>query len=275
MKWNILKSPLGMSDMSGGYAPRKKEVLPLAVPLAFAAASAATSIFGGVKSANANREAQKALKSESNATEAERRRRLAEGYLDTSAGQNLLRILREERDKIWKREEGSASVAGGTEAAKAMAKEAGNNMTGDTVANIAAQDTARNDAIDASYRADLSRLNQQQIAAQQAQGQADAQAASGASNAFMNAALATFGGTKLGQSWLTPSSGEVSPGSGGGSPAQTPKLTFGQTVAQAAPGVSDALKGYAPKMIDAVGGYDSNYNMMPWKNLYSFYHPNL
>ena len=259
MKWNILKSPLGMSDMSGGYAPRKKEVIPLAVPLALAAASAASTIYGGIQSSKANKEAQAKLDEEQRRIEAERQRRLNEDYLDTSAGQNLLRVAREERDKIWRREAGAAAVAGGTDAAAAMAKEAGNRMIGDTVANIAAQDTARKDAVDASYRADVARLNQQQIAARQAQGQAVAQAASGASNALMNGALATFGGTKLGQSLLTPSSGEVSVGSGGGTPAVK---------------VSEVPVASSPKLIDMVGGYENDYNMMPWKNLYTFYHPN-
>lgn len=248
-----------MSDMSGGYAMRKKEVLPLAVPLAFGAASLASSLWGSKKSSDAAKEAQAQLDAEKKRVEAERLRRMNEDYLDTDAGQNLLRVAREERDRMWRREAGAAAVAGGTDAAAAMAKEAGNKMVGDTVANIAAQDTARKDAIDASYRADVARLNQQQIAAKQAQGQAIAQAASGASNALGNAALATFGGTKLGQSLLMPSSGEVSPGGGGGAPAQTPSSVSLTT---------------SPKMIDMVGGYDSSYNMMPWKNLYSFYHPN-
>ena len=179
--------------------------IPLAIPVAMAAASAISSIWGGSKSAKAQREAQRQLEAERAATEAERRRRMNEDYLDTAAGQNLLRVARDERDRMWRREQGAAAVGGSTDAAVAVAKDQGNRMIGDTIANIAANDSSRKDNIDASYRSELSRLKQQEIATQQARGQAIAEAAGGVSSALMQGAVSTFGATKLGQQWMNPS----------------------------------------------------------------------
>ena len=198
MKWNLFSQPLG--SMCG--APKKEMPVPLAVPLAMGAASLASSIFGGISSAEAAERERKRLQAEKDKLEAERMRKTNEQYIDTAAGQNLLRVARQERDKMWKREAGAAAVAGGTDAAAAMSKEAGNRMVGDTIANIAANDTARKDQIDASYRQQLSSINQQQIAADREQAQNTAAVAGQASSALMQGALSTFGNTKLGQSWF-------------------------------------------------------------------------
>ena len=173
--------------------------IPLIIPIALAAASAASSIYGASKSAAANRKAQRQLDAERAQTQAERARRMNEDYIDTAAGQNMLRVARREADKIWKREQGTAAMTGATERA-AMAKEYGNNMVGEAVANIAASDQQRKDNIDASYRAEERALAQQQIANEQQKGQIIAQAAAGVGSALMQAAGATFGGTKYGMS---------------------------------------------------------------------------
>jgi hypothetical protein len=183
-------------------APKKEMPVPLAIPLAMAGASLASSIFGGISSKKAADRERARLEEERRRTEAERKRKANEDYIDTAAGQNLLRVARQERDKMWQREAGAAAVAGGTDAATAMAKESGNRMMGETIANIAANDTARKDQIDASYRQDLSRINQQQIAADREQAQNTAAVAGQASSALMQGALSTFGNTKLGQSWF-------------------------------------------------------------------------
>lgn len=199
MNWKILSQPLGMSASSG--IPAKKEI-PLAIPAVLAAGSLASSLFGASKSAKAAEEAMEMQKRERARIEAERMRKANENYIDTAAGQNMLRVAREQADKVWKRAEGARAVAGGTDAAVAMAKEQGNKMIGDTISNMAAQDTARKDAADASYRNDLARVNQGIMQAKSAQADATAQVAGAASNAMMQGALMTFGGTKLGQSWF-------------------------------------------------------------------------
>ena len=58
MKWFLFQQPLGMSDVSGGFAPRKKAVLPLAVPLALGAASVVSSWWGANQSKEANEQAE-------------------------------------------------------------------------------------------------------------------------------------------------------------------------------------------------------------------------
>lgn len=196
MKWNILSQPLGY--MYG--APMKQ--IGWVVPAVMAASSVASSLFGGNASKRAAERERQRLAEEKAKLEAERTRKTNEDYIDTAAGQNLMRVARDERDKMWKRESGAAAVAGGTDAAVAMAKEAGNRMIGDTVANIAAQDTARKDNIDASYRQQISQINQQQIANDRAQAEASAQAAGQTSSAILNGAASILGETKLGQSWF-------------------------------------------------------------------------
>ena len=200
MNWKLLNYPLGTPCAIGN--PQKKEVVPLAVPIAMAAGSAASSIFGGISSSKAAKEAQRQQEQEKNRLEAERLRKLNQDYVDTAAGQNMLRIARDQADKVWKREAGAKAVAGGTDAAAAMAKEQGNKLVGDAVANIAANDTLRKDQIDASYRQDLARVNQNIQQTKMQQANATAQAAGAASNALAQGAMATFGGTKLGQSWF-------------------------------------------------------------------------
>lgn len=253
MDWNLLNQPLG-SACPTGNAVKKEMPIPLAIPIAMAAASALSSVFGGAKSAQAAKREQQRLADEKARTEAERMRAKNEDYIDTAAGQNLIRIARDERDKMWRREAGAAAVGGGTDAAVALAKERGNQMIGDTIANIAAQDTARKDSIDASYRQQLSGLTQQQIAAERARSEAIAQAAGGVSSALMQGAVATFGGTKLGQQWM----GTGSPGGGGVSaPSQLQQMGSSQGVADFA-----AKDSYVQ-------------NILKYNRNYSFLRPNI
>ena len=192
-----------MSNLSGGFAPKEKHFF--VIPAIMAAASIASAVYGGVQSSKANKKAQQQVDAERAANQAERRRRMNEDYIDTAAGQNLIRMARDEANKIWKREQGAAAVNGSTESAKQMAKDAGNQMMGNAIANIAANDTTRKDSIDASYRAQDRALAQQQIGLQQQAAAIKAQAASQISSSLMNAA---------GQ-YLGASMGAGSPGGGG------------------------------------------------------------
>ena len=197
--------------MSGGFAPAKKGFFIL--PAIMAATAIGSTIFGAAKSASANRKAREQVDAERAANAAERRRKMNENYLDTSAGQNLIRVAKEQANKVYKQAEGAAAVSGGTEAAKQMAKDSGNQMVGDAIANIAANDTARKDNIDASYRATDRQLAQQQIGLEQQRGQNIANAASQVGSTLMSAAT----------SYLGTNFGAGSPG-GGGVTASTGKL---------------------------------------------------
>lgn len=190
MKWNFIISgaPLGCSDPSAGYAPRRKEWITAALAGAGLASSLASTIFGGASASKQQREAERRLAEEKARNDAWYNRRYNESYSDTSAGQNMIRMAKEAARENWKREAGAAAVAGGTDAAAAMAKEAGNRMVGDAIAKMAETDTARKDNIDASYRAENSRLTQQQIALDQQKAQNTAAVASGVSDALMKGA---------------------------------------------------------------------------------------
>lgn len=277
MKWSLFfNQPLG-TMCTTGHSTKKEMPVPLAIPLVMGAASLASSIFGGVKSSAAAREQQRQLEEEKRRVQAERLRKTNEDYIDTAAGQNLLRVARQERDKMWKRESGAAAVAGGTEAAAAMAKEAGNRMVGDTIANIAAQDTSRKDSIDASYRSELSNLNQQKMAAKRAEAEAIAGAAGQASSALMQGAISTFGNTKLGQSWFGSGTQAAPEGTAGGGGMQTkvsagPDLGATQaTQDTTATPVKPITPNYGPAM-NNLFQTNKNYGLMQKSRLYN---PNL
>jgi hypothetical protein len=69
-----------------------------------------------------------------------------------------------------------------------MAKEAGNKMVGDTIANIAATDQARKDNVDNMHRQAQEKFAQMDIAREQQRAQNITNAAQSASNAIMQAA---------------------------------------------------------------------------------------
>lgn len=194
MNWKFLNQPLGRCDLSGGYAPEKKPIWPAII---MAAVSAGSAIYGAAKSNSANRKAQAQLDAEKAITQAERRRKMYENPLDRADVQNLIRVAQQQADKIYKKAEGEAAVMGSTDASKQMAKDAGNQMVGETVANISANDAARKDVVDAQYRAEERGLTQQQIALEQQRGQNTAAAASQVASALGQAAL-SYAGTYFG-----------------------------------------------------------------------------
>lgn len=214
MKWNFIinGASLGSGDPSGGYARRKKEW----VQLALAGASLAASLFGGAKAAEEQRKAEAELRAEKARNEAWYNRRYNENYADTAAGQNMIRMAKDAAREQWRREAGAAAVAGGTDAAAAQAKEAGNRMVGDAIAEMAAKDTARKDNVDAAYRAEKSRLTQQQMALDQQKAQNIANVAGGVSDALMTGAAYAEGS---GNAASQPTAGSGSPGGGGVEPA--------------------------------------------------------
>ena len=164
--------------------PRRKEWLPVAL----AAASFASSVIGGQQASRAARAAERRQRAREAEENAYFTRRYNEDYADTAAGQNLLRRAKDYARENWRKAAGAQAVAGGTDAAAAMAKEAGNKMVGDTVANIAAQDTARKANADAQHQIQRNQFAQMDMNREQARANAITQAAQGASNAMMTAA---------------------------------------------------------------------------------------
>lgn len=175
----------------GRYGASRSEWI---LSAALGAASLASSIWGASKSAKAAKESEAALAREKADNAAWYRRRYNEDYIDTAAGQNMLRIARDAARENWQKASGAAAVAGGTDAATAMAKESGNKMVGNAIANIAANDTARKDNVDAAYRAENARLSQEQRQVQREKAAAISQAAGAASDAFMSGAVLSASG---------------------------------------------------------------------------------
>lgn len=183
MVTKIVNQPLGMGLDMGRV---KKEW----VQLALAGAGLAASLFGGSKAAKAAREAQKRQRAQEAKENAWYNRRYNEDYLDTAAGQNLVRRAKDYAREQWKKAQGAQAVAGGTNAATQMAKDAGNKMVGDTIANIAAQDTARKAQVDSQHRQAEAQFAQMDMQREQQRAQNITNAAQNASNAMMSAASA-------------------------------------------------------------------------------------
>ena len=173
------------------FAPSKKEWAQF-IPVAL---SVASSLIGGHKAGQAAREAKKAQKAQEAREDAWYNRNYHQDYLDTAAGANLLRKAQEHAKSQWKKAEGAKAVGGGTEAGAAMAKEAGNKMVGDTIANIAANDVARKDRVDAMHRNAQEKYTQMDMNRELNRAQNITQAAQNMSNAMMSVA-STIDGAK-------------------------------------------------------------------------------
>lgn len=172
-------------DITNGIPARKEWV-----QLAGAAIGLASSLIGGAKAADAAREAKREQRRAEARENAWYNRRYNEDYLDTAAGQNLLRKAKDFANTQWKKAEGARAVGGGTEASAAMAKEAGNKMVGDSVANIAANDQARKAQVDNMHRNAQDRFTQMNMNRELNRAQNITTASQNASNAILSATAA-------------------------------------------------------------------------------------
>ena len=176
----------------------KKEWVLGAASLALGIGS---SLFGANKAKKAARRAQAENQYRTNAEKAWYDKNYNTDYLDTKAGQNLMRRAQEVQDEYIRKADGAAAVGGGTAASVAQAKESANKAMGDTIANIAAQDTSRKQQVEDAHLANTQQLSRerQQIEQQKAQNTSDA--AQNASNALFNFGVNQLGseleGTKL------------------------------------------------------------------------------
>ena len=179
-----------VSNEGNSFAPVRKEWIATAIG---AAASLASSLIGGHKAAQAAREAERKQKAREASENAWYLRRYNEDYADTAAGQNLMRKAKDFANSQWKKAEGAKAVAGGTDASAAMAKEAGNKMVGDTLANISAQDQSKKAQVDAMHRNAQDRFMQMDVNRELQRSQNITNAAQNASNAMMQAGAAIDG----------------------------------------------------------------------------------
>lgn len=160
-----------------------------AAALGLGALSAGTSVAGGLLSRNAAKKAARQVRYRKNAEKAWYDKEYNTDYIDTKAGQNLIRRAQEVQDKYVKRAEGAAAVGGGTDASVALAKENANKAVSDTIANVAAQDTARKQRVADQHLANTNVISAQSQQVEQSKADATAGAAQGASNAAASAAI--------------------------------------------------------------------------------------
>lgn len=168
----------------------KKEWILGAASLALGVGS---SLFGANKAKKAARRAQAENQYRTNAEKAWYDKNYNTDYLDTKAGSNLLRRAQEVQNEYIRKADGAAAVGGGTAASVAQAKESANKALGDTIANIAAQDTSRKQHVEDAHLANTQQLSRERQQIEQQKAQATSDAAQNASNALFN-----FGVNQLG-----------------------------------------------------------------------------
>ena len=176
----------------------KKEWVLGAASLALGIGS---SLFGANKAKKAARRAQAENQYRTNAEKAWYDKNYNTDYLDTKAGQNLMRRAQDVQDEYIRKADGAAAVGGGTAASVAQAKESANKAMGDTIANIAAQDTSRKQHVEDAHLANTQQLSRERQQIEQQKAQATSDAAQNASNALFNFGVNQLGseleGTKL------------------------------------------------------------------------------
>ena len=178
---NITSSPL---------MAKKKEWIATAAMLA---GSVASSLIGG---ASARKKAQKAEKEANYRKSAEKAwydKEYNTDYLDTAAGQNLMRRAQEVQDSYVRKADGAAAVGGGTASSVAQAKESANKAMGDTIANIAAKDTSRKQQVADKHLNNVQDQSTQMQAIYQQQAQNTSNASQNMSNVLMSAGVNRLG----------------------------------------------------------------------------------
>ena len=103
--------------------------------------------------------------------------------MDTAAGQRLVERAKGYAREQWRKAAGAQAVAGGTDSASQMAKDAGNKMVGDTLGNVAAMDTQRKAQADAMHQQNRENFARMDMDRYQRNAQNIANAAQNASNA--------------------------------------------------------------------------------------------
>ena len=145
-----------------------------------------SSIYGGLKSAAANRRANQLLAKQRFENKKWYDTKMAEDYTLRTDAQAAINRARQNLEEWNKRIRKTGVVSGATDEAVAMQKEAANKTISDVYTDLGSQASARKDQAEAQYRAQDAALNQQQIQNNQQQAAQTAQAASQAVNAGIN-----------------------------------------------------------------------------------------
>lgn len=142
-----------------------------------AAAQVGSSIYGAIKSSQANKRAEQLLKNQRDENQKWYDQQMAADYTQRTDVQNILRKQRELFDEQYQKAKAANVVGGGTDESLALQKAAANEAMGETMADIAAQASDYKDSVEEQYRAKDDALNQQQIANERAKAQNIAAAA--------------------------------------------------------------------------------------------------
>ena len=177
----VLNSPLD----GNVFVPQRKEWIVSAIG---AGVGLATSLLGGAAASRAAKRAERRQRAQEAKEEAWYNRRYNEDYADTASGQNLIRRAKEYAKENWRKSAGAQAVSGGTDAATQMAKDAGNKMVADTLANVAASDQMRKSHVDDLHRQAESNFAQMDMNREMNRANSIQQAAGSASNAIMGMA---------------------------------------------------------------------------------------
>lgn len=151
--------------------------------------SLGSSIWGGIQANKAAKKAQNELNEQRKANEDWYQRRYNEDYTQSAEAQAAMTKAREMASEQMKAARGASAVMGGTEAGVAAQQQAANSMLADTMSNIAANATARKDAVESQYQAKDATLSQQQQAVYNQQ----AANSTAAANAGMQAGMGLIG----------------------------------------------------------------------------------
>lgn len=168
-----------------------------------AGAQIGSSIYGAIKSSQANKRAEALLQNQRDDNRRWYEQRMAEDYTQRADVQNVLRKQRDLLQEQYQRARATNVVAGGTDESLALQQAQANETMGETMANVASQAADYKDAVEQQYRSNEAALNQQQIGIEQQKAQNIAQAAGQMGSAVSG--LVQGGMEKPKASGLTPS----------------------------------------------------------------------
>lgn len=142
-----------------------------------AAAQVGSSIYGAIKSSQANQRAMDLLKARKEENKKWYEEKMAEDYMQRPDVQNALRKHKDLLGEQLKRSRATNIVAGGTDESLALGQQAAMESLGETTANIAAQSADYKEAVENQYRTTDAALDQQEMGIHQTQAQTIATAA--------------------------------------------------------------------------------------------------
>lgn len=142
-----------------------------------AAAQVGSSIYGAIKSSQANKRAEDMIQNQREENKKWYDQKMTEDYTQRADVQNILRKQRELLQDQYQRARARNIVTGGTDESLVLQQESINDAMADTAAEIAAQSSSYKEGIENQYRTQDAALNQQQIANEQQKAASIAQAA--------------------------------------------------------------------------------------------------